>query len=76
MQGYAGWMGNVLLDENEQVPDYLNADIDTLALMIRQIYRVQQERTYFESLVIKQDIWDTRNSFKEMIIEFIVQENN
>ena len=43
---------------------------------MRSLARVQQERSYFENLVVKEDIFDTKHQLKENVILFINEEND
>ena len=68
-------MANMVLDEDGQPPNYLNLKPLAVTIFMRSLNRVQQERSYFESLVQKEDIFDTKNQFKENVIRFINEEN-
>ena len=69
-------MGNLALDRYNRPPNYLKIkQVNDLRLFTRQVSCIQQQRSYYESLVIKEDIFNTKLQFKESVIRVIDEEN-
>ena len=70
------WMANMVLDEYGRPPNYIKLQPLAVSIFMRSLSRVQQERSYFENLVVKEDIFDTKQQFKENVIMYINEEND
>ena len=70
------WMANMVLDEYGRPPKYIKLQPLAVSIFMRSLSRVQQERSYFENLVVKEDIFDTKHQLKENVILFINEEND
>ena len=69
-------MANMVLDEYGRPPNYIKLQPLAVSIFMRSLSRVQQERSYFENLVVKEDIFDTKQQFKENVIMYINEEND
>ena len=65
------WMGNSTLEYGIQ-HSYHDKNFLALAIYTKTIFRVQQERSYYLNCVQKEDIWDSRNAFKNEVTEIIL----
>ena len=68
------WMGNCILERFDYVP-YMNRNFLALTIIVKSIFRTQQERSYFLSLVQKEDIWDSKNAYRNEVRRIIKEEN-
>ena len=68
-------MANCLLDETIE-HNYLNKNFLALTIFTKTVYRVQQERSYYLNCVQKEDIWDSKNIFRNRVHAAIVEENS
>ena len=66
----------MVLDEYGRPPNYIKLQPLAVSIFMRSLSRVQQERSYFENLVVKEDIFDTKQQFKENVIMYINEEND
>ena len=53
-----GWMGNILIDEDGIAMNYATQSNLSWALYCQSIFSVQQTRSFYLSLVTREDIWD------------------
>ena len=57
------WFGNHSLQDGGEIPDWLNMDETSAKYIIKSVYRTQSTRSYYQNMVTKADIWDTKNLF-------------
>ena len=67
------WMGNFAIEEQNQ--DYFAMDQYALKTLKKSILVVQQVRSHYESLVQKDDIWQTKHMFKNEVTRCILESN-
>ena len=61
------WMGNVTI-ENGIIRPFDDSNPLLLTIFTKSVFRTQQERSYYLTMVEKQDIWDAKNAFNNEII--------
>lgn len=68
MENYPKWMGNVNLDEDESGPSkrfsYLDKANLALIIFAKSTLKAQHVRSYNFYRAMKEDIWDTKNTFR------------
>ena len=70
------WMGNFILDESRHsLPDYAQMSPLSQGIIHIACQGVQQVRSYYLSIVQKQDVWDTKNMFKNEVSRIIISSN-
>ena len=74
MTDYKKWMANNTL-EYGQDNNYFSMNPLALVIYTKGIFRQQQARSYFLSLVEREDIWDSKNSFENEVQRMIQQHN-
>ena len=85
MMNSSNWFGNVsemieTMDEDGVLTKYITPkfiEMTPLALTmyVKNVFRAQQTRSYQISLVEKEDIWDSKNTFRNEVRKIILQEN-
>lgn len=68
------WMGNVLIDGFFH-PDYAEMNAINIEKLLRSIYHVQAERSYYLNLVESVDIWEITRYFQRQVNETITEKN-
>ena len=66
------WFGNDSYQDGE-IPDWLNMDVATAQYIIKSVYKTQMTRSYYQHMVTKADIWDTKNMFIQQAFSTIRQ---
>ena len=68
-------MGNVILEDSQNVKSWLNRTPLLLTIHVKSIFRVQAQRSYFLQLVLREDIWDSKNAFHNEVYKIIIEQN-
>ena len=69
------WFGNLTLEEDGEIPKYLELNPFAFMIYTKGIFRTQQVRSYYINMANKLDIWDTKNYFRNSVREIIEKEN-
>ena len=70
-----GWMGNILIDEDGNAMNYTSQSNLSWALYCQSIFSVQQTRSYYLSLVSREDIWDMNHQLSRVFTDVIKSQN-
>ena len=70
------WMGNFYVDEDVAKAEQWER-MNSLKGVILRMYmgRIQAARSFNENIIVKKDIWDTKNYFRNKVTEFILENN-
>ena len=75
MESYDKWFGNLTLEDDGEIPNYMDKNPFAFMIYTKGILRTQQVRSYQLSLANKLDIWDSKNYFRNSVREIIEKEN-
>lgn len=75
MSNYSTWLGNSAKDYFDSPPQYFEKGNLGLMILVKSVLSAQHVRTYNAYNALKNDIWDTRNSFRNQVAKIIMQKN-
>jgi len=68
------WLGNISIEDGIIRP-FFDKNPLLLTLHVKSVFRTQQQRSYQQSLVEREDIWDSKNAFRNEVSKIIMKEN-
>lgn len=70
------WMGNFYQDDDVAEALKWEKFNKLKSVILKQaLGRIQASRSFNENIIVKKDIWDTKNYFRNKVIEFILKNN-
>ena len=70
------WMGNFYVDEDVAKAEQWERMNSLKGVILRNaMCRIQAARSFNENIIVKKDIWDTKNYFRNKVTEFILENN-
>lgn len=68
-------MCNFMSENDRVLKDFYNMSFLGLQLFKQASFGVQQVRSLYLSVIEKEDIWDTKNSFRNQVNRLILRDN-
>ena len=70
------WLGNFYVDEDVAKAEQWERMNSLKGVILRNAMgRIQAARSFNENIIVKKDIWDTKNYFRNKVTEFILENN-
>ena len=70
------WLGNFYVDEDVAKAEQWERINSLKGVILRNAMgRIQAARSFNENIIVKKDIWDTKNYFRNKVTEFILENN-
>ena len=70
------WLGNFYVDEDVAKAEQWDRITPLKGVILKNAMgRIQAARSFNENIIVKKDIWDTKNYFRNKVTEFILENN-